>query len=580
MPAKRKLTMRQLRQMLRLAGDGTSARDIALTLGVARSTIQDNLKRATTAGLTWPLPGELTDDALEDKLFARAGVKQGMRRRPEPNWADLVVELKKPGVTLLILWEEYRAVHPGGYGYSRFCDLFRGFERRLSPTMRQDHVAGDKVFVDYSGKKIAIVDPCTGEIREAEIFVAVLGASNFTYAEATWTQTLPDWIGAHVRMFRFFEGVPRLIVPDNLKSGVNRACFYDPEINRSYGMMASHYGVGVLPARPRRPKDKAIVSYCTSSGYLRGDRHEPGVSRAASAAALNDGLPLRNLPEAAGQVITIALPDEALSSPIMDGRLRHAKARRDLSCGEHAATAQPLITAIQLVGDPNKGNLLQIEGLVFPGPQPTLVEDFGDLAIAVLLEQTIDFSDEFGPELADLRDRQRPVEDQRARGAAAEAHMGGDRIRLDQRHVVDQQAQDSLALPRIYAWVVPDARELLGEFEDPPAPLGIECCRLAATMSLVVLDGLGMDAKLVVPVCLEGVGDKPVIGVDLHIAPACDVRFVVLAFEMLATQGIGLGGARLDLIVDPHRRHGHYRPGAIDWPRSAPSRCNRGACLA
>lgn len=251
--------MRQLRQMLRLAGDGTSSRAIALTLGVARSTVQDNLKRAAAAGLSWPLPGELTDDAIENRLFARAGVKQGARRRPEPNWAELAVELRKPGVTLLILWEEYRAVHPGGYGYSRFCDLFRSFERRLSPTMRQEHVAGDKVFVDYSGKKIAIVDPLTGEIREAEIFVAVLGASGFTYAEATWTQTLPDWIGAHVRMFRFFGGVPRLIVPDNLKSGVNRASFYDPEINRSYGMMAAHYGVGILPARPRRPRDKAKV---------------------------------------------------------------------------------------------------------------------------------------------------------------------------------------------------------------------------------------------------------------------------------------------------------------------------------
>ena len=251
--------MRQLRQLLRLAGDGTSTRDIALTLGVARSTVQDNLKRAAAAELSWPLPGDLTDDAIENRLFARAGVKQGVRRRPEPNWAELALELRKPGVTLLILWEEYRAIHPGGYGYSRFCDLFRSFERRLSPTMRQEHVAGDKVFVDYSGKKIAIVDPLTGEIREAEIFVAVLGASGFTYAEATWTQTLPDWIGAHVRMFRFFGGVPRLIVPDNLKSGVNRASFYDPEINRSYGMMASHYGVGVLPARPRRPKDKAKV---------------------------------------------------------------------------------------------------------------------------------------------------------------------------------------------------------------------------------------------------------------------------------------------------------------------------------
>jgi hypothetical protein len=150
----------------------------------------------------------------------------------------------------MVLWEEYRESHPDGYGYSRFCDRYREFERRLSPVMRQHHVAGDKVFVDYSGKKIAIVDPSTGEVRDAEIFVAVLGASNYTYAEATWTQTLPDWIEAHVRMFCFFGGVPRLLVPDNLKSGVHKASFYDPEINRSYAMMAAHYGVGVLPARP------------------------------------------------------------------------------------------------------------------------------------------------------------------------------------------------------------------------------------------------------------------------------------------------------------------------------------------
>ena len=177
--------MRQLRQMLRLAGDGPSAREIAQRLGIARSTVQDNLKRATAAGLIWPLPGDLTDDALENRLFARAGVKQGLRRLPEPNWADLALELKKPGVTLMLLWEEYRAVHSGGYGYSRFCDLFRSFEKRLSPTMRQEHVAGDKVFVDYSGKKIAIVDPLTGEVREAEIFVGVLGLSLIHISEPT-----------------------------------------------------------------------------------------------------------------------------------------------------------------------------------------------------------------------------------------------------------------------------------------------------------------------------------------------------------------------------------------------------------
>jgi len=259
MPAKRELTMRQLRNCLRLAHERVGAREIGRRLGVARSTIQDNLKRAAAAGLNWPLPEDLTDDVLEKRLFTHAGVKTGARRRAEPDWAELSREAKRPGVNLMILWEEYRATHPDGYGYSRFCDLFRGFERRLTPMMRQHHVAGDKLFVDYSGKRIGIVDPATGEIREAEIFVAVLGASNLTYAEATWTQKLPDWTGAHVRMFRFLGGTPRLLIPDNLKSGVNKASFYDPEINRTYGALAAHYGVGVLPARPRKPRDKAKV---------------------------------------------------------------------------------------------------------------------------------------------------------------------------------------------------------------------------------------------------------------------------------------------------------------------------------
>ncbi len=193
------------------------------------------------------------------RLFVNAGVRTGARYHAEPDWPVLVRELKRPGVNLLVLWEEYRAVHPQGYAYSRFCQLFREFERRLSPTMRQQHAAGDKAFVDYSGKLAPITDPVTGVVSTAEIFVAVLGASNLSYAEATWTQTLPDWIGAHVRLFRFWGVAPRLLVPDNLKSAIHKASFYDPEVNRSDGAMASHYGVGILPARPRRPRDKAAV---------------------------------------------------------------------------------------------------------------------------------------------------------------------------------------------------------------------------------------------------------------------------------------------------------------------------------
>src|SRR5919107_5518406 len=168
-------------------------------------------------------------------------------------------ELKRSGVTLMTLWEEYRESEPKGYGYSRFCDLFREFERHLSPVMRQPHVAGDKVFVDFSGKRLEVIDPASGMVRPVEIFVGMLGASSYTYAEAVWTQTLPDWIGAHTRMFGFFGGVPRLVIPDNLKSGVHRANFYDPELNRSYGRMSEHYGTGILPARPLKPKDKAKV---------------------------------------------------------------------------------------------------------------------------------------------------------------------------------------------------------------------------------------------------------------------------------------------------------------------------------
>ena len=253
--------MRQLRRIMRLHHEGASAREIVRAVGAARSTVQDALKRAASAQLFWPLPDDLTDEVLEARLFARpgGGAGAGVRKRPEPDWGQLVRELRRPAVTMMILWEEYRQVCPNGYGYSRFCELLRAFQQRLSPVMRQHHIAGDKLFVDYSGKRLGITDPATGEIRMAEIFVAVLGASNYTFAEVTWSQALPDWIGSHVRLFAHIKGVPRLLVPDNLKSGVNKASFYDPEINRSYGRMTAHYDVGVLPARPKKPRDKAAV---------------------------------------------------------------------------------------------------------------------------------------------------------------------------------------------------------------------------------------------------------------------------------------------------------------------------------
>jgi transposase len=255
--------MRQVREVLRLKFvGGVKTREIARRLGVAPSTARATLKRFAVAGLVWPLPEDMTEEVLEAKLFGNGEKKQSRRRHAEPDWAAIHRELKRKHVTLMTLWEEYIEREPGGYRYSRFCDLFRSFEAKLSVTMRQTHVGGEKLFVDYAGDTVPIVDRRTGEVRGAQIFVAVLGASNFIYAEATWTQGLADWIGAHTRAFAAIGGVAKLIVPDNAKVAVIKACLYEPQVNRTYSEMAAHYGTAVLPTRPRRPRDKAKVEGC------------------------------------------------------------------------------------------------------------------------------------------------------------------------------------------------------------------------------------------------------------------------------------------------------------------------------
>src|SRR5215211_3247503 len=236
MPAER-VPMRSVREILRLRAEGLSDRAIARSTRLARSTVSDYAGRAVAAGLSWPLPEGLTDTALEALLFVRGGPAAGARRKPEPDWASLHRELRRAGVTLMLLWQEYRASAPEGYGYSRFCELYEAWESRLSPVMRQVHPAGERLFVDYAGQTVELVDGRTGEVRTAQVFVAVLGASSYTYAEATWTQ----------------------ILPDNLKAGVLKANWHEPGLNPTYQDFATHYGTAILPARPRRPRDKAKV---------------------------------------------------------------------------------------------------------------------------------------------------------------------------------------------------------------------------------------------------------------------------------------------------------------------------------
>lgn len=257
-----KPAMKEAREIMRLSASGESVRRMAQIMNVARSTVAGVKTRAAAAGLSWPLPEGMTDAALAAALYKRgaASPQRGLRRRDEPDWAAIHLELKRAHVTLMLLWEEYRAKVANPYGYSRFCELYHSFASRLSPTMRQSHVAGDKMFVDYAGDTVPVlVDPRTGEMRKAQIFVAVLGASNFTYAEASWTQTVGDWVGAHVNALTYFGGAPNLVVPDNLKSAIVKACRYDPGVNRTYGDFAAHYGMGVLATRVRKPRDKAKV---------------------------------------------------------------------------------------------------------------------------------------------------------------------------------------------------------------------------------------------------------------------------------------------------------------------------------
>ncbi len=258
MPAKR-LTMRKIREVLRLKFDcKLTNRKIAKSCCIARSTVGEYIRRFSGSSLAWPLPDDLDDSHLEQVLFPPVAVIPA-HERPLPDWSYIHSELRRKAVTLMLLWQEHKEQHPQGYQYSQFCYLYRQWTGQLDPVMRQEHRAGEKMFVDYAGMTVAVYDKLTGQTRDAQIFVAVLGASNYTYAEATWTQTLPDWIGAHTRAFIYFGGVSQIVVPDNTKTGVKTACYYEPDLNPTYLDMANHYGTAVIPTRIRKPKDKAKV---------------------------------------------------------------------------------------------------------------------------------------------------------------------------------------------------------------------------------------------------------------------------------------------------------------------------------
>ena len=258
MPTPRVL-MSKIRRTLQLLSDsGLSTRQVAAALGISKTTVSEIALYARDAGVDWPLASTLSDDELQARLYPPPRPRS--TTRAEPDYAALHQELKRPGVTLQLLWEEYRAdVGQQAYRYSAYCEKYRAWAKRLKRSMRQVHPGGERLFVDYAGQTVPVVDASTGEIRRAQIFVAVLGASNYTYACATWQQTAADWVGAIIDTLGFIGGVPHLLVPDQPRALIANPDAYEPATARLMQELAEHYAVAVLPARPGRPQDKAKV---------------------------------------------------------------------------------------------------------------------------------------------------------------------------------------------------------------------------------------------------------------------------------------------------------------------------------
>jgi transposase len=258
--AQERLSMRKIREVIRLKwSSGLSNRAIARSCRIVHSTVREYLVRAEQAGLRWPLPEDLDENGLYQLLYPEQASEVEKAARPMPDWEWVRKELKKRSVTRRLLWDEYREEHVDGYGYSQYCELYRQYVKKLDPPMRQNHKAGEKLFVDYAGDTVPITNPETGEVWQAQIFVAVQGASSYTYAEAQASQEMANWIGGHVRAMAFFGGATQIIVPDNLRQGVKSPCWYDPDLNQTYLELAQHYEVAILPTRVRKPRDKAKV---------------------------------------------------------------------------------------------------------------------------------------------------------------------------------------------------------------------------------------------------------------------------------------------------------------------------------
>jgi transposase len=327
--------MRKIRDVLRYRySTELSLEAIARALNISKGVVAKYLRLAKAASIGWPLPEGLDDAALERCLYRQSEAR--VSAHVEPDYARVHQELKKKGVTLTLLWEEYReGVGDRGFQYTAFCTRYRDWAGKLKRSMRQIHRAGEKLFADYAGPTLPIIDAQSGEIRPASIFVAVLGASNYTFACATPGQTQADWLGGLARALAGIGGVPQLIVPDNPRALIRDPNRYEPELNRATAEFAAHYGTVILPARPRKPQDKVLASYCTLFGRLRSDKGWRRGSVATTLSFDQDDIP-EGLVEATVAITPAMFRDDPVASPVIDRCRGYTQAKRQFVGGEHA----------------------------------------------------------------------------------------------------------------------------------------------------------------------------------------------------------------------------------------------------
>jgi transposase len=348
------MSMRKIKEVLRLRFElQLGQREIARACAISQGAVHNYLKRAAAAGIGWPLPEGWDEKRIEETLFGdRHPIER--RQRTLPNFPSLHEQLQQHRhLTLQLAWEEYRQVHPDGYGYSRFCELYGRWLRKQDVVLRQNYTPGEKGFVDWAGRTIPIQNPQTGEVHGAALFLMVLGASNYTYAEATLDQQLAAWLRCHIHAFEYFQAVPRLLVPDNTRTGVSRACRYDPDLNPTYQEMAMHYGVGVVPARPYHPRDKACVSYCTVSG-LNSGQSRPG--RSASSTPFDNRDTLERFVERMARANDAA--QQAGPCPLVHSVFRNSQGTAHLFRCQQALVVQPAEPAPEVIDHTNLHDLL------------------------------------------------------------------------------------------------------------------------------------------------------------------------------------------------------------------------------